>query len=388
MVKVGEILTLSKVPVTIDPLATYKQVTVRLFHNGLVLREDKKGQEIKSNQWLIRKNQFVISRIDARNGAMGIVPPELDKAVVTNDFLRYNIDKDRLDVKFFDFLTSTQSFVHLCDRASEGTTNRKRLRPDLFLNLDIPLPSLEEQLRTIATLNVLIAKIEETRKERMKAIAGCEKIVRAYSNHFFDPNSHYPKFSLGQVAEIRSGVTLGRELKGKTIHLPYLRVANVQDGHLNLQKMKNVEILESEKDKWKLLPGDILLTEGGDWDKLGRGTVWNDEIPDCIHQNHIFRLRFNLVEFLPKYVSSFIGSDYSKSYFQLASKQTTNLASINQKQLKNLKIPKPTLTEQHCIVTLLNHMQAKIDEVKRLQKETEREMEALVPAVLAKAFGG
>jgi len=157
---------------------------------------------------------------------------------------------------------------------------------------------------------------------------------------------------------------------------------------LNLQKMKNVEILESEKDKWQLLSGDILLTEGGDWDKLGRGTVWRNEIPDCIHQNHIFRLRFNLAEFLPEYVSSFIGSDYSKSYFQSASKQTTNLASINQKQLKNLKIPKPSLAEQRKIVARIDRLRMTVDEVKRLQAETEREMVALVPAVLAKAFGG
>jgi len=129
------------------------------------------------------------------------------------------------------------------------------------------------------------------------------------------------------------------------------------------------------------------LTKGGDWGKLGRGTVWHDEIPDCIHQNHIFRLRFNLAEFLPEYVSSFIGSDFSKSYFQSASKQTTNLASINQKQLKGLKIPKPTLSEQREIVNHLDNLQAKVNEVKRLHAETELEREALVPALLAKVFG-
>ena len=151
----------------------------------------------------------------------------------------------------------------------------------------------------------------------------------------------WSKFLLGDIAEIRSGVTLGRNIRGKTIRLPYLRVANVQDGHLDLSVIKEVEILESEKDKWQLLPGDLLLTEGGDWDKLGRGTVWNGEIPNCIHQNHIFRVRVNPDEFISEYLSSLISSPYGKSYFQSASKQTTNLASINQRQLKAFTIFKP-----------------------------------------------
>lgn len=84
-------------------------------------------------------------------------------------------------------------------------------------------------------------------------------------------------------------MTLGRSLNTDTINVPYLRVANVQDGHLDLNYIKYIDILESELEKWELLSGDILLTEGGDWDKLGRGTVWHDEIPNCIHQNHIFK---------------------------------------------------------------------------------------------------
>ncbi len=94
--------------------------------------------------------------------------------------------------------------------------------------------------------------------------------------------------SLEQISEIRSGVTLGRVLAGKTVRLPYLRVANVQDGRLDLSRIKEIEVLESEAEKWKLSSGDLLLTEGGDWDKLGRCAVWREEIPNCIHQNHIF----------------------------------------------------------------------------------------------------
>jgi hypothetical protein len=102
----------------------------------------------------------------------------------------------------------------------------------------------------------------------------------------------------------------------------------IQDSHLDLSEIKEVEILDSEFEKWQLLAGDLLLTEGGDWDKLGRGTVWNNEIPNCIHQNHVFRLRTvqNLCD--PYFLSALIGSPCGKEYFKNASKQTTNTSLL------------------------------------------------------------
>jgi type I restriction enzyme S subunit len=170
--------------------------------------------------------------------------------------------------------------------------------------------------------------------------------------------------------------------------LPYLRVANVQDGHLDLAEIKEVEVLESEADKWKLQRGDLLLTEGGDWDKLGRGTVWREEIPNCIHQNHIFRIRTKPDKFVPEFVAKLIGSPVGKAYFQDASKQTTNLASINQRQLKAFRVFQPPLPEQRRIVAELDALQAEVDALKRLQAETAAELDALLPSILDKAFKG
>ena len=196
----------------------------------------------------------------------------------------------------------------------------------------------------------------------------------------------WPTPCLEDVAEIRSGVTLGRNLTGRTVRLPYLRVANVQDGHLSLSQIKGVDVLKTEAEKWKLRNGDLLLTEGGDWDKLGRGTVWRDEIPNCIHQNHIFRVRADADRFVPEFLSVLIGSPVGKSYFQDASKQTTNLASINQRQLKAFRVCQPPLPEQRRILAELDGLQAEVDALKRLQAETAAELDALLPAILDRAF--
>lgn len=193
---------------------------------------------------------------------------------------------------------------------------------------------------------------------------------------------------LGDISEVKSGVTLGRYLVGQTVRLPYLRVANVQDGHLDLSVIKEIEVLENEVDKWKLKFGDLLLTEGGDWDKLGRGTIWKDQIPNCIHQNHIFRVRANPNEFYPEYIAAIISSPAGKKYFQTASKQTTNLASINQRQLKAFPVAKPPLPVQKKILTKLEHIRLKTKHLKSIQSQTTAELDAMLPSILDQAFKG
>ena len=176
-VKLSELLTLSREPVEISPLKVYRQITVRLHHKGIVLRGEVSGQTIKSNQYLAKQGQFILSRIDARNGAMGIVPKELEGGIVTNDFLTYDIDAARLHQKYLDYLTRTNAFVSGCKRASEGTTNRVRLKPELFMEIEIPLPSLDEQKRIVATLDSLMERIDEARQQRATAMEYATTLV-------------------------------------------------------------------------------------------------------------------------------------------------------------------------------------------------------------------
>ncbi len=153
-----------------------------------------------------------------------------------------------------------------------------------------------------------------------------------------------------EVAEVGSGVTLGRDLSGfKTVTLPYLRVANVQDGHLDLSTIKMVTVRVEEVPRFRLEPGDVLMTEGGDMDKLGRGTIWEGQIPDCLHQNHIFRIRAKHDLLDPYYFSLVVESDIAKAYFMRVAKRTTNLASTNKTQVRAFRFPLPPLDEQRRI---------------------------------------
>lgn len=168
---------------------------------------------------------------------------------------------------------------------------------------------------------------------------------------------------LDELAEIGSGVAINRSrTKTNPVELPYLRVANVQDGYLDLSEIKTVEIASSKVKRYLLKPGDVLMTEGGDYDKLGRGTVWRGQIQPCAHQNHIFRVRANQDELNPYYLSAVTGSDYGKQYFLRNSKQTTNLATINKTQLRNFPVPCPPVEEQDRILERLFAQEEQIEE--------------------------
>ena len=158
---------------------------------------------------------------------------------------------------------------------------------------------------------------------------------------------------LDSVASVQTGLAKGKQGLKDPITLPYLRVANVQDGYLDLADIKEIQVERSEVERYRLQEGDVLLTEGGDNDKLGRGDVWRGQIPVCLHQNHIFVVRTQRDVLEPYFLSALAGSSYGKLYFRRCSKQSTNLATINSTQLKEFPVILPPKHEQLAIVRCL-----------------------------------
>lgn len=167
--------------------------------------------------------------------------------------------------------------------------------------------------------------------------------------------------TLDELAEIVGGVTVDRKRRPKDpVTVPYLRVANVQRGYLDLSELKQIVVERSVAEALRLQPGDILLNEGGDRDKLGRGWVWRGERDHCIHQNHVFRARLRSPEILSEYVSYFANSE-GAAYFEKAGKQTTNLASVSLSSLKKLPIKLPPAQELKRIVGKLAELFSDIE---------------------------
>lgn len=189
---------------------------------------------------------------------------------------------------------------------------------------------------------------------------------------------------LGEITDIVSGVTKGRKLAGKeTAVNPYLRVANVQRWHLDLEVMKEIEILVEELDKYRLQIGDVLLTEGGDWDKLGRSAIWKGEIEDCIHQNHVFRARSLDNGLSPEWIVMFTNSLPGRKYFESAAKRTTNLASINMTQLRFCQLPIPPEEEQKRIVAKVDELMQMCDQLEESLRQSQQRVEALAASAIS-----
>lgn len=191
------------------------------------------------------------------------------------------------------------------------------------------------------------------------------------------------RIRLESIAEVRTGLAKGKTSLKNPVELPYLRVANVQDGHLNLEEIKAIWVERDQIDRYRLRRGDVLMTEGGDFDKLGRGDVWREQIPLCLHQNHVFVVRPNQERLAPDFLAALAASEYGRNYFLSCAKRSTNLASINATQLNAFPVLLPSLEEQHGIASVLAVWGAAIATTERLLANSQAQKYNLMRALLA-----
>ena len=256
----------------------------------------------------------------------------------------------------------------------------------LVKDLWVPLPPLPEQRRIAAILD----QADALRAKRRQALVQLDSLTQSiFIEMFGDPVANMMEWpdtlKLGAVADIVSGVTKGRKIGDvPTRIVPYLAVTNVQDKALRLSGVKEIEASEAEVGRYRLLRNDLLLTEGGDPDKLGRGTLWNNELPECIHQNHIFRVRLTSRDVSPLFLNWMVGSARGKKYFLRSAKQTTGIASINMTQLREFPLLLPPLALQQTFAT---RIQA-VESLKATQRAALAELDELFASLQHRAFAG
>lgn len=229
--------------------------------------------------------------------------------------------------------------------------------------LVLPVPPRVQQDAIAGILNQVDEAIDSARRAIGAAAAAdhslLHELLEKGTSGVSEPHRNHPRGwhvrRLDEVADVGSGLTLGKDVSGtKCVELPYLRVANVQDGRLDLFSIKTVRVPVGDVDRFRLRAGDVLMTEGGDIDKLGRGALWDGRIDPCLHQNHVFRIRARRDLLESEFYALVVESDVAKRYFSRVAKQTTNLASTNKTQVRAFQFPiPPTLDEQGEIVTII-----------------------------------
>jgi restriction endonuclease S subunit len=262
------------------------------------------------------------------------------------------------------FIVQSDGFFDHALGTSAGSLS-PRTRWSQLKDYEFPLPPLDEQRR----IAELLWGADVAAGEWVHVQDRLRQAINSITHEAFHPGVAKTRpgwrcCKLREVAFVQTGLALGRRnLAGETCKLPYLRVANVQAGHLDLAEMKIVKVPVGEVERYRVQEGDVLLTEGGDFDKLGRGTVWRNEIADCLHQNHVFCVRANRALLIPEFLSYQTSSHYGRSYFLKCAKKTSNLASVNSTQVKSFPLLLPRLDEQRRLVGNIRPIEEEMDAV-------------------------
>ncbi len=195
--------------------------------------------------------------------------------------------------------------------------------------------------------------------------------------------------SIEAIAEVRGGIQKGPHRTPGSNPSRYLTVAHVHRNRILLSDPRFFEVSPEELDRWRLKAGDVLIIEGnGSADQIGRTALFRGEIENCVHQNHVIRIRPNKNLIDPEFLNLYLNSPLGQDEVQSRSRTTSGLRTLSVGRIKQITVPVPTLKEQRRIVAYLDNLQAKVDALKKLQAETAAELDALLPSILDKAFKG
>ena len=260
----------------------------------------------------------------------------------------------------------------------------KHLSAKQLNGIEVPIPPIHQQRKEAASLE----KIDELISLRKEQLTKLDQLVKSQFIEMFGDmyvNSYnWPEKELVELADVVSGITKGRKTKSEDLQeVPYMAVSNVKDGYIDWTNVKTILATRQEIEQYRLLPNDVLMTEGGDPDKLGRGAIIKEPLENCIHQNHIFRVRLNDSELLPVYFEEYLKHQRAKRYFLRCAKQTTGIASINMKQLRALPVLVPPMEKQLRFSSLVGQ----IDKSKFAIQQSLEKLETLKKALMQKYFG-
>lgn len=300
-----------------------------------------------------------------------------------------------IERRYLLYIFHTHPFLKNGEAEMYGVAGQQRVPDEFLRDSRVLIPSVSEQRRIADFLDAETARIDVLVRHRNRQLQLLQERALAYlSERLFpgilsDPLNEYPwtwlpkiqkdrpLVRLGYVCRIQGGVTVdsSRQLDGDVVTRPYLRVANVQDGRIDLSSVTEITVPRAVAARSTLRPGDVLMTEGGDIDKLGRGTVWHGELPGALHQNHVFALRPNTDRLDAEYLALLTRSLHGRCYFESTGVRSTNLASTSSSKVLAFPIPLPLLEQQRQVVAEIHRA---LDEMERAKSVLQRQIEVLV----------
>ncbi|WP_225546880.1 restriction endonuclease subunit S [Chromobacterium violaceum] len=402
----GVSVNASNVAAEVDQFGVLKTSAVS---GGKFFPEENKTvweSEIDRLECPVTRGSLIMSRMNTPSlvGECGYVPDDFPTLFLPDRLWKLTFDNKRVFTPYISNVLSSPGAREALSSMATGTSpSMKNLSIEEMGNLPIPLPSLDNQKIISTYLQSETTRIDNLIAEKERMLALLEEkhavLISRLVTRGLDPSvplkpsdqewlgeipAHWGLQRLKHLAEVRGGLTLGKQYTGELQAYPYLRVANVQDGYLKLDDVLNVEVPASEAASNLLAFGDVLMNEGGDIDKLGRGCVWREEITPCLHQNHVFAVRPHSVD--SDWLALWTSTLEAKRYFESRAKRSTNLASISGSNIKELPVPLPPVDEQRAIQKFLSIRQSRLESIRsELQKSlrllTERRAALITAAV-------
>ena len=390
--KVGKVKNVFSATKTIvgNDVDSYQRLALTL--NGVVKRSKADDTGLQPEKFetyqILRPNELVFKLIDLQNISTSRVGRSSYEGIVSPAYIVLHEKFDR-STKFAEYFFLAM-WMHQIFNQLGADGVRSNIGTSALLNLPFIIVPNDEQSAIAAYLDTQCAKIDEIIAQAKASIEDYKQwkasIIYEAVTKGLDSNvkmkdsgiewigkvpTHWRVTKIKNFVSIRSGITLGKQYPPGTqlISCPYLRVANVKAEYVDLQDVATIMVTSEEAEKYALKSGELLMTEGGDRDKLGRGTIWHGEIPGCLHQNHVFAVQVNEKYMLTKFLDYLTASPVGREYFDLTAKKTTNLASTNSTTILQFSVPIPPLPEQEKIIAILDRNTATINEV-IAEKET------------------
>ena len=364
------------------PDTVFEMYSVPIYETGHP--EYLRGNEIASNKVIVEKNDILLCKINPRINRVWVVADESDKQnIASSEWIV--IRNSEYNAEFLAWYFRSFRFQKLMMSEVTGIGGSlTRAQPKCVAEYPVPVLDRKKQNEIVEILNKCKFIIDSRKRELVEL----DNLIKARFVEMFGDmylnSKGWSEAKLESMADVVSGITKGRKTKSEDLtEVPYMAVSNVKDGYIDWTTVKTIGATQQEIEQYRLLADDVLMTEGGDPDKVGRGAIIKEPLENCIHQNHIFRVRLDESVVLPEFFAEYLQHQRSKRYFLGCAKQTTGIASINMTQLRALPVLIPPLSKQEEFVLF----KAQVDKSKVAIQAALDKSQLLFDSLMQKYFG-
>lgn len=337
--------------------------------------------------YILQDGDILMSHINSEKhlGKVALYSKRDDEQIIHGmNLLMLRADTQKVIPEYAKYYFESQKFLRQIGRITKKSVNQASFTVTALKELEIPLASIIVQ----RDISEKLKKVDWLVSLRKQQLAKLDELVKARFVEMFGDvllnSMQWPEKTLENMADIVSGITKGRKTAEADLQeVPYMAVSNVKDGYIDWTTVKTILATRQEIEQYRLMPDDILMTEGGDPDKVGRGAIIKVPLKNSIHQNHIFRVRLDEQEILPSFFAEYLRHQKAKRYFLGCAKQTTGIASINMRQLRALPTLVPPLSLQKQFAAFVE----RVDQQKQTVQQSLEKLELMKNALMQEYFG-